>query len=99
MLEQPCPTSDASIGHRCQRQGRVGNVRTMHWQRWDGAGSTSLPYPYKYHPNEGKKRKRKRGKMTENGRETEKEREKLIVLREKRLKLRNTKTGDIDWET
>ena len=63
-----------------------------------GEGQPRSPCPYKYHPNQGKKKgeeKRKNGKKQEGNRE----REKPIVLREKQPKLRNTKTGDINWET
>jgi len=45
MPEQLCPASNASIGHRCRRRGRAGDVHPMHRWQWDGAGLTPLPLP------------------------------------------------------
>jgi hypothetical protein len=43
--EKPCPVSDTSIGHFCRRRGRARDMHPMHGQRWDKAGSTTLPLP------------------------------------------------------
>jgi len=65
MPEQLCPASDASIGHRCRRHGRAGDVHPMHGRQWDGAGSFPLPCPYKYRPSAEERRGGPKGKKRE----------------------------------
>jgi len=43
--EKSCLASDATIGHLSRRRSGAGDVRPMHGQRWDEAGSTPLPLP------------------------------------------------------